>query len=140
AVLREGAGLPATRFILLTSGAGPGALARWRELRIDARLLKPVPQEELLQTIYRVMSRPPGNGPTTVRPAPAWEPAAVPGPAAAPLHVLVAEDNEFSARLLDQLLGRRGHRGRRAGKGPAGRPLAPGGGLAWGVPGRPTPG
>ena len=62
-------GVSATRLILMTSGDRPGDLARLRELRIDAHLLKPVPQEELLQTIYRVMSRPPGNGPTTVRPA-----------------------------------------------------------------------
>jgi CheY-like chemotaxis protein len=129
ALIRERAELSATRLILLTSGDRPGDLARLRELRIDAQLLKPVPQEELLQTIYRVMSRPPGNGPTTVRPAPAWEPAAVPGPAAAPLHVLVAEDNEFSARLLDQLLGRRGHRVRLASNGPEALALAQGGGF-----------
>src|SRR5262245_11358905 len=97
ALIRERAELAATRLILLTSGDRPGDLARLRELRIDAHLLKPVPQEELLRMIYRVMSRPPGNGPTTLRPAPAQEPAS--GLAAPPLHVLVAEDNEFSARL-----------------------------------------
>jgi CheY-like chemotaxis protein len=95
-----------------------------RELRIDAHLLKPVRQDELLQTIYRVMSRPPGNGLTTVRPAPAQQPAAEPGTAAPPLHILVAEDNEFSARLLNQLLGRRGHRVRLASNGPEALALA----------------
>src|SRR5262245_27494687 len=68
AEIRKRAELSATCIILLTSGDWPGDLAHLRELRIDAQLLKPVPQEELLQTIYRVMSRPPGNGPPTARP------------------------------------------------------------------------
>ena len=52
--IRERAELSATRIILLTSGDRPGDLARSRELRIDAHLLKPVQQDELLETIYRV--------------------------------------------------------------------------------------
>ena len=43
----------ATRIILLTSGERPGDLARARELGIDAQLLKPVQQDELLETISR---------------------------------------------------------------------------------------
>jgi PAS domain S-box-containing protein len=117
AMIRERAELSATRLILLTSGDRPGDPDRLRELRIDAHLRKPVQQEELLETIYRVMSRPAGSGPTTARPAPAQEGAAAPVPAAPPLHVLVAEDNEFSARLIDQLLTRRGHRVRLADNG-----------------------
>jgi two-component system sensor histidine kinase/response regulator len=117
AMIRERTELSATRLVLLTSGDRPGDPARFRELRIDAHLLKPVQQEELLETIYRVMSRPAGNGPTTVRPAPAREPATTPAPAARPLHILVAEDNEFSARLMDQLIARRGHRVRLANNG-----------------------
>jgi two-component system, sensor histidine kinase and response regulator len=128
ALIRERAELAATRLILLASGDRPGNLARLRELRIDAHLLKPVPQEELLETIYRVVSRPPGNGLTTARPAPAQQPAAGPG-TAPPLHILVAEDNEFSARLLNQLLGRRGHRVRLASNGPEALALAEEGGF-----------
>jgi PAS domain S-box-containing protein len=114
--IRERAELSATRVILLTSGDRPGDLARLRELRVDAHLLKPVPQDELLATIHRVMSRddvaaPPAS-PTGDREQP---PAPV--PAAAPLRILVAEDNEFNAQLLDQLLGRRGHRVRVASNG-----------------------
>jgi CheY-like chemotaxis protein len=41
----------------------------------------------------------------------------------------VAEDNEFSARLLDQLLGRRGHRVRLASNGPEALALAQEGGF-----------
>src|SRR4029077_8725091 len=94
AQIRQRAELSATRIILLTSGDRPGDMARSRELRIDAHLLKPVQQDELLETIYRVMSRADGTVPPG--PAPLWgrEPAPAPVPAAAPLHVLVAEDNE----------------------------------------------
>ena len=63
AMIRERAELAATRIILLTSGERPGDPARFRELRIDAQLLKPVQQDELLETIYRVMSRSQGNAP-----------------------------------------------------------------------------
>ena len=116
AMIRERTELSATRLILLTSGDRPGDPTRFRELRIDAHLLKPVQQEELLETIYRVMSRPTSNGSTTIRPALAQESAA-PVPAAPPLHILVAEDDEFSARLMEQLLARRGCRVRLANDG-----------------------
>src|SRR5205814_7670786 len=56
--IRGRAALAAIRIILLTSGDRPGDLARSRELRIDAHLLKPVQQDELLEAIHRVMSRP----------------------------------------------------------------------------------
>src|SRR5262249_12900049 len=56
---RQGAGLSPTRIALLPSGDRPGDLARSRELRVGAHLLKPVQQDELLQTIRRVMSRAP---------------------------------------------------------------------------------
>src|SRR5207302_5475762 len=56
AQIRQRAELSATRIILLTSGDRPGDWDRTRELRI-ARLLKPVQQEELLETIYQVLLR-----------------------------------------------------------------------------------
>jgi CheY-like chemotaxis protein len=114
AMIRERTALSATPLIMLTSGDRPGDSARFRELRIDAHLLKPVPQEELLEAIYRVLGRTTGTGPTTVRPAPSREPSAAPVPAARALHIVVAEDDEFSARLMEQLLTRRGHRVRLA--------------------------
>jgi CheY-like chemotaxis protein/HPt (histidine-containing phosphotransfer) domain-containing protein len=107
--IRGQAALSTIRIILLTSGDHPGDPARCRELRVDAHLLKPVQQEELLETIHRVMSCARGHAPMAVE-QPDVEPAAVPVPAAVPLHILVAEDNEFSAQLMDQLLTRRGHR------------------------------
>jgi PAS domain S-box-containing protein len=114
AMVREKAELSATRIILLTSGDRHDDWARHRELRIDAYLLKPVQQDELLETIHRVMSRTDGEEPAA-QPTPARETARV--PATPPLHILVAEDNEFSARLLEQLLIRRGHRVRLAADG-----------------------
>ncbi len=75
AMIRERAELATTRIILLTSGERPGDPARFRELRIDAQLLKPVQQDELLETIYRVMSRSQGNAPPSAWPTPASRPA-----------------------------------------------------------------
>ena len=79
AKIRQRAELSATRIILLTSGDRPGDLARSRELRIDAHLLKPVQQDELLETIYRVMSRADGNAPPAAGPARAGRLRAGPG-------------------------------------------------------------
>ena len=63
----------------------------------------------MLETIYRVMSRTTGDSMPVTRIA--GEGGQVPArvPAATPLNVLVAEDNEFNSQLLEQLLGRRGH-------------------------------
>src|SRR5258708_6346372 len=108
AQIRQRAELAATRIILRTSGDRPGELVRFREQRVNAHLLKPVQQDELLETIYLVMSRANGNVPPAAEPVWGREPA--PAPAAASLHILVAEDNEFNAMLLEQLLVRRGHR------------------------------
>src|SRR5205823_14165425 len=57
AQIRQRAELSATRLILLTSGDRSGDLTRFREQRVNAHLLKPVQQEELLETIYQVMSK-----------------------------------------------------------------------------------
>src|SRR5262249_48528238 len=114
--IRERAELAATRIILLTSGERPGDPARSRELRIDAQLLKPVQQDELLETIYRVMSRSQGNVPPTW-PTDRQQAGTTPVPGATPLHILVAEDNELSAQVLEQALVRQGHRVRLASNG-----------------------
>jgi two-component system, sensor histidine kinase and response regulator len=77
--LREHNELSSTRIILLTSGDRPADLARARQLRINAHLLKPVQQEELLETIYQVMSRIDGDAPVAAR-------ETAPAPAATRLH------------------------------------------------------
>ncbi len=109
ATIRDRIELAATRIILLTSGDFSGDLARFRELGIDAHLLKPVQQDELLETIYRVMSRAKGSTPTPIELAPGPEAASAAPANPSSLHMLVAEDNEFNAQLLEQLLRRRGH-------------------------------
>src|SRR5262249_3442312 len=96
--------------ILLTSGDRPTEWARTRELRIDASLLKPIQQDELLERIYQVMSRTQGDLPSEARPAAERETATAPASAQARLHVLGAEDDEFSARFMEQGLARAGHR------------------------------
>jgi PAS domain S-box-containing protein len=105
--IRERAALSAVRIILLASDHHPGDAARSRELRINAHLLKPVQQDELLETIYRVMTPAQGEAPTAGE-----EPAGESGLAAAAprLQILLAEDDEFSAQLMDKILARRGHR------------------------------
>ncbi len=115
--VRQHPQLSATRIILLTSGERPGDPARARQLQIDVQLHKPVEQDELLETIYRVMRRTGGNSMPAAGAAGEGQQSAAPAPAATPLNVLVAEDNEFNAQLLKQLLARRGHRVRLAGNG-----------------------
>src|SRR5207253_228079 len=121
--------LSATRLILLTSGDRPGDWDRTRELGIDAHLRKPVQQEELLETIYQVMTRTKGEEARAAPPAAPRERAPAPAFAATALHILVAEDNEFNAQLLEQLLGRRGHRVRLASDGRQALSLAEEGGF-----------
>jgi two-component system, sensor histidine kinase and response regulator len=107
--IREDPELSATRIILLTSGDRPGDAARARELRIDAQLLKPVQQDELLGKIHHVMSRE-GEMPRAGANVRGQEAVPSPVPSGASLQILVAEDYEFNIQLLEQLLGRRGHR------------------------------
>ena len=109
AQIRQRAELSGTRIILLTSGDRPGDLTRYREQRVNAHLLKPIQQDELLETIYRVMSRANGDAPPAARTEGAGEPARGPVSAEVPLRILVAEDNDFNAQLFEQLLVRRGH-------------------------------
>jgi CheY-like chemotaxis protein len=118
AKIRKRPELSAARIILLTSGDRPGDPARARELRLDAHLLKPVQPDELLEAIERVMSRARDEAPSARETAPAT------APTASPLHILVAEDNDFNALLLEQLLVRRGHRVGLANSGRAALDLA----------------
>src|SRR5262249_40043086 len=108
--------LAATRIILLTSGDRPGDLVRSRDLRVEGHLFKPVQQEELLEAIYRVMSRADSEV-VAARPAPAEGSTPAPASAAAPLRIRVAEDNEFNKQHFEGLLVRRGHEVRLADNG-----------------------
>ena len=111
--------LAATRIVLLTSGKP----ARTDELQIDAHLLKPVMQRELLETICRVFQTherrecQDETAKAKVSVDHRREPASSLAPHPSPLRVLVAEDNEFNAQLLEQLLRRGGHQVRMASDG-----------------------
>jgi DNA-binding response OmpR family regulator len=118
--IRQRSELSSACIILLSSGDRPGDWDKVRELRIDAHLLKPIQQGELLDRIYHVMSRARGEEP---REAP---PAAL-APATTPLHVLLAEDDEMSAPFMEQLLARQGHRVRLAANGREALSLGKGG-------------
>jgi PAS domain S-box-containing protein len=97
--------LPGARVVLLTSG--DEQLDRFRALGIDWHVLKPAPEEELRETIRAAM-RPRQPAVVAGRPWSLQTPIAAAG--AAPLRVLVAEDNALNAELLQLLLSRRGHR------------------------------
>ena len=113
--IRQSPELSPTRIILLTSDDLHGEVARIRELGIAAYTMKPVQQEELLEIIYRVLSRPlPNEAATdrTARPDGEDEPPltpAEPAATAARLRILLAEDNDFNQQLIADLLRRRGH-------------------------------
>ena len=117
--IRQRVALSACRMILLTSGDRPGDLARYRELHIDAHLLKPVQQDELLATIYRVMSRTAADEEITSEELKERDsesssvysslPLPVSLPASRSLRILLAEDNEFNAQHLERLLVLWGH-------------------------------
>ncbi len=107
AKIRQRKELSATRIILLTSGERPGDLARARQLGINANLLKPLQQHELLETIMSVLGhqgdpeRLPGSS-AEMRPT---TPESLGG---VPLRILVAEDNEFNRDLLEYMLAGKG--------------------------------
>jgi PAS domain S-box-containing protein len=129
AKIRERAELSGSRIILLTSGDRLGELARFPEQRVDAHLLKPVQQDELLETVYSIMSRTPEDDKVT-----RWqgEKASIDGrlspstlspghlatlSSSKSLRILVAEDSDFNAQLMEKLLAKRGHTVRIVGNG-----------------------
>jgi len=107
AAIRSSNLLSSTKIVLLTGVDGPPDLERYRELQINAHLLKPVLRNELLETLCALAPHPEE---LAARSVPAIElPDAAPAMAAYALRVLVAEDNELNSELLLQLLVRRGH-------------------------------
>ena len=93
---------------LLTSSATPGDNARCTELRIAARLLKPVKQSLLLDNILRVL----GGADRTMAASATKPPSDSLAPAAAPrqmLRVLLAEDNPVNQKFAIRVLSGAGH-------------------------------
>ena len=113
AQIRDRYGPSAHRLILLSSDHSPALAARSRDAGIHAYLLKPVQQAELLETIWSVM----GSSANLPHTADTTEAAAANARWLRALHVLVAEDNDLNASLLNELLGQRDHRVEFAGDG-----------------------
>jgi two-component system, sensor histidine kinase and response regulator len=110
--IRQNPVLSHCRIILLTSEDLHGDIARYRELGIAAYAMKPVQQDELLEIIYRVLSRPDsadGAADPMGLIAAADSTTATEAPSARRLRVLVAEDNPFNQQLVERLLRRTGH-------------------------------
>jgi CheY-like chemotaxis protein len=116
--IRERPDVAAGHIILLVcSGAGPGDLARYRELGVIDHVFKPLQQDELREAIDHALGPARREAPATTRPAPSGDGARRPRVPLRSLEILVAEDNELNARHLEQLLVRRGHGVRLAGDG-----------------------
>jgi CheY-like chemotaxis protein len=101
--------------VLLTSSASPGDQKRCDELRVAARLLKPVKQSLLLDNIMRIMTGQSRDRAAAAPPAPLpVGESSAPGPA---LRVLLAEDNPVNVKFALKLLERAGHQVVLAGNG-----------------------
>ncbi len=91
-----------TAIVILSSSSQPGDGARCRHLGIQAYLLKPAKQSELLESIRLCC------GPLTDQQSPAAAGDLVAGPERA-LRILLAEDNAVNQRLAIGLLVKHGH-------------------------------
>jgi CheY-like chemotaxis protein len=103
--LRERSDARNLPIFMLTSSASPGDNARCTELKVAARLLKPVKQSLLLDNIVRVLA-----GANRVdAPAPSATTEAAADESKRPLRVLLAEDQEVNRKFAVRLLGNAGH-------------------------------
>ena len=115
AQIRNQPQLAAGTIMLLSSARQHEDIARCRELGVDAHLIKPVNQSDLLDAILTTLSRRQvaacatrqTDTPATFEPeAPG---GAAGGPPLGPLRVLVAEDNAVNRRLVMRILNKHGH-------------------------------
>ncbi|MDX2032501.1 MAG: response regulator [Blastocatellia bacterium] len=99
-------GIAGAPVLMLTSAGEPRDAETLRVHGIDACLIKPVRQSELLAAVVAALgqaSRP------AVRLAPAAEPQATPRALSGGLHILLAEDNVVNQRVAIRLLEKQGH-------------------------------
>jgi len=107
-------GVAGSTIMMLTSGGQSGDAARSRELGMAAYLTKPISQKQLYQVVAQVLGAK-AAAPESSEPAPHKDDtdmnANVSGssPNAAPLRVLLAEDNFVNQKLAVTMLQKRGH-------------------------------
>jgi two-component system sensor histidine kinase/response regulator len=104
--IREKPGMVTSTIMMLTSGGQRGDARRCEELGVAAHLLKPVRQAELRNALIRVLSEQGGSAATLSIVGKAPSAARI---EAAPMRVLLAEDNAVNQLLAVRLLEKRGH-------------------------------
>ncbi len=118
--------LRASRIILLSSEDQPGSRAHHRDMGIAAVALKPIQQEDLLETVYRVLSgqtdretRRQADQEATEREADTSLSPCVPVSrfVQRSLRILLAEDNDLNQQVVQHFLARQGHTVEVAGDG-----------------------
>ncbi len=102
--VRQIPALAGTKILLLTSADGREEIARGQKAGVDARLRKPIKQSDLLSAILSVFG---ASASVTGQAEPRHDPAAV--RYAAPLRILLAEDNPVNRTVASRLLEKRGH-------------------------------
>lgn len=108
--IRERDDLAETRIVLLTSADRAVEVSRLRQLRVNAQLSKPVMQAELVAAIHWVMTRPKDDVSQLVQAVRVAPPAQMAEEALPRKRILVAEDNDFNALVIEQLLIKHGYR------------------------------
>jgi PAS domain S-box-containing protein len=111
--VRAEAGLVGATILMLTSAGRAVSAERCREIGVQATIMKPLKQSELLDTILGVVSADvEARAPREVDPGRDHSVSSLP-----PLRVLLAEDNLINQRLALRLLEKAGHTVRVAGNG-----------------------
>jgi two-component system sensor histidine kinase/response regulator len=116
-------GLPPPHVIILTQAESANDPTHARELGVGAQVLKPVHPRELLDAMHSVTDR------TGLEVANAAAPAPPASRELTGIRILLAEDDDLSARFMIQLLGDRGYVVRLATHGRAALTLASQGGF-----------
>jgi PAS domain S-box-containing protein len=111
--VRAKPGLVGSTILMLTSAGRAVSAERCREIGVQATIMKPLKQSELLDTILGVVSANVESG-SHREPGPSHEESVSCLP---PLRVLLAEDNLVNQRLALRLLEKAGHTVRVAGNG-----------------------
>jgi CheY-like chemotaxis protein len=103
--IRADAELASTPIILLTSGDRAGEIARCEQLRIAARLRKPVSQSEVFDAVAATLHASASAAPKAATlPQPSAEPSRI-----GPLRILLAEDSLVNQKLAVGLLKKDNH-------------------------------